>query len=327
MVGFAAGAPRATAAYETTFFPLGVGDAWTYNQAGGAGRAQTPPETKIDARWFDARTGYVWYRIRNFNGDLHWIRQTSIGRIYEWGNKPWYRLGAGPGFPWIMDMGAGAIACSDGARLEVVSRSEQVTVAAGTFAALHIQWTTQCRDAGITDEWFVKGIGLVKRVEETIAGPRTTELQYAKIGRKQYGSKAQPGSPIAIAVSTDQPSYYENHMPGPGPRPTQGPTITVSATMTPTSGQDATVNTPDFNVWLVTIADASGNVVYSSPQMKARAPAGGVNHTVKAAGDVATFTVNLPYGTAQGTYTVTAHSFVVGAPQDVKATFDYGWAF
>src|SRR5437667_445126 len=109
VVGLAAAAQPASAAYEHTFFPLAVGNDCVYSHTGGAGG---------------------------------------------------------------------------------VSRSEQVTGPAGTFAAIHIQFTTQCGDAGITDEWFVKGIGLVKRVEDSIAGPRTTQLERATISGKHYGTPA-----------------------------------------------------------------------------------------------------------------------------------------
>src|SRR5437660_467968 len=90
LISATSAAAPASAAYETTFFPLGVGNDLVFSATGGAGGAALT-EAKVDARWLDATTGYAWYRIRSFNGDMHWIRQTSTGRIYEWGNKPWYR--------------------------------------------------------------------------------------------------------------------------------------------------------------------------------------------------------------------------------------------
>src|SRR4051812_41467310 len=124
-VSFAAAAEPASAYYESTFFPMKTGNTWTYSQSGFA-PSGSPINVKIDATYVSPTTGYLYFRFRGLNGDLHWLRQNSAGRIYEWGNYQWYRLGAGPGFPWTMDIdasaGHGAVACADGATLEVVSR-------------------------------------------------------------------------------------------------------------------------------------------------------------------------------------------------------------
>lgn len=324
VTAFAAAAPQASAHYEDTYFPLHVGNELHYVTDGGAGQPQSST-VYIDAMWTSPSTGNVWFRMRGYNGDWTWVHQTAYGRVYEWSNRLWYRLHVGAGTRWYMSVNesatTGVIPCSNGARLEMVG-TEQVTVPAGTFTAKHIRFRTSCADAGTTDEWFVRGIGCVKRVEQSFAGPRTTSLVWATISGQTFGSPQV----VTTSVSTDQPDYWENHMPGPGPRPTLGPEITITATIAPTSGQPTVLNFQDFNIWRITVQDANGSVVWSGPFIRAMAPPGGVNRDVPASGLDTEFPIQFPYGTAAGIYTVRAQLLQPNVPE-VTTTFDYGWAY
>jgi hypothetical protein len=294
----------------------------------------TEKKVTVDASWVDSTTGYIWFRTRNLQGNYHWLRQNSVGRIYEWQNRQWYRLGAGPGYPWTMTVDEsgthGSIPCSNGARLEVVSRAEALTVAAGQFSTIHIRYSTSCADVGVTDEWFARGVGLVKRAETSFAGPIFWELRSAKIsGRQIGGQQALPA--VKTLVEMGQPDYWENHMPGFGTRPTEGPEITIRTTIHSFTSNDAVVNFTDYNTWDITVTDPSGNVVWSNPKNRAMAPQGGVNRTYTAAGEVVDHTFRFPFGTAQGTYQVKAkllHSSRTSpAIPEVTTSFTYGWAF
>src|SRR5687768_16852237 len=99
---FAVAAPRAEAHYENTYLPLHVGNEWTYTMSGRFVQPGTEKKVTVDASWVDSTTGFIWFRTRNLQGNYHWLRQTSVGRVYEWQNRQWYRLGAGPGYPWSM---------------------------------------------------------------------------------------------------------------------------------------------------------------------------------------------------------------------------------
>ena len=48
-------------------------------------------------------------------------------------------------------------------------------------------------DAGITDEWFARGVGLVKRSTTSIAGPRTSSLIHAIVAGRTYGTARRAG--------------------------------------------------------------------------------------------------------------------------------------
>jgi hypothetical protein len=327
----AALAPRASAHYERTYFPMHVGNQWVYSYQNRLDPQTTTKTVSVDASYFESTSGTLWFRMRGYNGDYHWLRYTSIGRVYEWRSRQWYRLGAAPGYKWTMsildDAAHGAIECSQGAKLEVVSRNESVTVPAGTFSTIHIRFATACNDAGITDEWFAQGVGLVRRETETIGGPAVWALDHATISGKAIGGGAATNA-VDISVATDQSSYYEDHMPTIGTPQRSGATVKITARIVPQSGRDTTLNFTDFNTWNVEIVDASGNVVWSNPKLRAMAPAGGVNRQIPGAGESYDFSAQLPYGTAQGTYTVRATLLLSNnRPAPVTTTFDYDWTF
>lgn len=329
-VGFVAAAPVARAHYENTYFPLHVGNEWTYAETGFAPSPQKKV-VKVDASWTSSVTGQAWFRTRGFNGDMHWLRQTPTGRIYEWQGRQWYRLGAGPGFPWTMsvndDAAHGAIACSNGARLDVVSRSERVTVPAGTFPTIHIRFRTACFDAGITDEWFAQGVGLVKRSQQTIGGPREQVLERATIGGRQIGAQAL--AQTRTTVATEHAEYWENHMPMVGGGQRQGPEIKVDVVTRSSTGSDVTVNFVDpINIWDVTITDPNGRVIYANPKSRVMAPANGFDRVITASGLKATFAHPMPFGSPQGTYRVKARLLTrTGVQVAGESTFSYGWAY
>lgn len=327
---FALAAPAAQAHYENTYFPLHVGNEWTYQKSGFAW--QGTQKATVDASWVDATTGYIWFRTRSYNGNYHWLRQTSISRIYEFSNRQWYRLGAGPGYPWGVALDAsgthGGAPCYDGSTAEVVSRNEQVTVPAGTFSTIHVSYRNQCADAGITDEWFAKGVGLVKRAEQSIGGPRYLELTGAKISGRTIGLGSSTTPPVRVVVQMPQRDFYENHMPGPGPRPTQGPEITVQAIVHPTTSRDVTVNFPDYNMWDVSVTNPDGTVVWQGPRIMAPTPVGGVNKVIPVAGLTADHKFRMAFGAKQGTYTVKVKFLGNGATYpEQTTTFTMGWAF
>jgi hypothetical protein len=322
--GLAATAPRAQAHYENTYFPLHVGNDWTYTDGRGGVNEIT---ATVDAWWASPTNGQLWFRLKGYNGSETWVRQTSTGRVYEWRTRPWYRLQARAGSQWTMRVGAqDAIPCSDDARVTVVSRSETVTVPAGTFNdCIHLSFRTHCFDAGLTDEWFARGVGLVKRVQQSFMGPRENNLKRATIsGRSSGGS--QVVATVRTSVATDQPEYWENHMPPIQPgRP--GPEIKINCTVVPVSGQPVQVTFQDYNKWTCQVLGPRGNVVWTAPRIMAPAPAGGVTVTVPSRGETATFTVDVPFGTWDvGQYTVKVQFLAAGEPERTT-TFQFDRAY
>ena len=323
---FVAAAPRAEAHYESTFFPMHVGNEWVYQHDGFAANGQTT-RVYCDSSWTSSVTGNIYFRLRNLDGNYHWLRQTSAGRIYEYpGTLLCSRLHAEVGWTWTRDVDTsgthGGDFCSDGVIAEMVSTSEQIIVPAGRFDTVHIRYRSRCSDAGFADEWFARGVGLVQRQTHSIGGPQFLVLKSAKISGRTI-----PSYPVRLSVSTDQPEYWENHMPTIGGPPQLGPEITINVDMRPVANQSVVINYTDpVNEWNIDVIDANGNGVWMNPRSRVMAPAGGVNKTIPVTGKQGTFKFQLPYGTAPGTYRVRATAATNTLTPTVETTFSYGWA-
>lgn len=308
------------------YFPLSVGNQWTYVRAGQVGTAQKIL-VDVSAKMSPSGSTVVYYQLNNYNGQSHWVRRDSSAVVSEYSRNLWYTLNAEVGKSWTMRINTsvpGVIPGSNGATLTVISRNETVKVPAGVFTnTVHIQFRTNVMDAGITDEWFAAGVGLVKRAETSFVGLVTTELIQATIG----GIIIQDPL-VTTSVKTDQPVYWENHMPTTSPLPTQGPVITIYCTVTPINGQTVTLNFSDYNVWDVTITNPQGRVVWTNPKIMAPTPIGGINRQIPGTGQTDKFQAQLPYGSMEGKYLVTAKLLVSkNAPPDATTTFQYSWAW
>jgi hypothetical protein len=187
--------------FENTYFPLHVGNQWNYVKTGPLIQGSENVTFKVDAWWQHPNTQQMWFRLLNYNGKSHWVTQNRAGVIREWKNLLWYRLNGAVGSSWTMEIKEqpptsetepinDLIACSNGAKLEIVSRNEMITVPAGTFSTVHIKYTTLCMDGGLADEWFAEGVGLVQRAEQSWGGQQLTKLQGAIICGRIIGPGA-----------------------------------------------------------------------------------------------------------------------------------------
>jgi hypothetical protein len=127
---------------------------------------------------------------------------------------------------------------------------------------------------------------------------------------------------LLIAVATDAQAYWENHMPGPAPHDHLGPQITILASMAPAGGSDGTYHFADDNVWEIRVFDPNGNIVYENEKHDGE----GGERVVLGTGQIDQFTFRMPFGSAEGTYTVEAQLLQSGVQPIVTATFEYGWA-
>lgn len=169
LLGLSLLATPAVAEFDQGPLPMSQGNEWVY-------RATSGGEVTVRVDGVQASGPYRFYRLRGFNGTSAWVRQTAAGRVYNSNGGTWYRFDAATGASWIFRTTGAAIAGSNGATVTVVGQ-ESVTVPAGTFQAIHLRWQGTVAGAGIRDEWFARGVGLVKRVE---AG-RTLSLTRATV--------------------------------------------------------------------------------------------------------------------------------------------------
>ncbi len=200
-----------------SYFPLREGYRWVYEKTGPSGTTTwqaSVVETSgsLPGSGFHLLTGYFLGPPRMVHSDLR-------GRVTEIdfnGEREylWYRLGAPVGTTWELEWAPSPLmmpipACIAGSKLQLVSRDETVTVPAGEFhGVVQVEFRSQCADAGITAEWFAPGVGLVRRVETTIAGPVTSELVQA-----DFGPLVLPLAPYTTTLSLTSPRYVNNLMP------------------------------------------------------------------------------------------------------------------
>ena len=115
------------------------------------------------------------------------IRKDEGGKILELRNDDWrllFDLNAAEGTTWKLDTSQGEDDLLDGATVTVASRSERVKVPYGKFEkSIHLILRPRpgLADAGITDLWFVPGVGLVKGSEVWIGGSRSFNLTTLKL--------------------------------------------------------------------------------------------------------------------------------------------------
>jgi hypothetical protein len=203
-----------------SYFPLRVGNEWVYAVASQVERSEW--RAAVTGRKV-APNGAAYFELAGYFGPTRLVRSGLRGTVSELnpdGNRDnlWYLLGASVGTSWelvlepLPTMGPMAD-CISGSKAVLASRSEVVRVPAGEFRdVVRVDYRAPCADAGLASEYFAPGVGLVKRVEQTFAGPRTSELVRARIGDGDL-----PRLPYASALELDSPHYVNNLMPIIGP--------------------------------------------------------------------------------------------------------------
>ena len=156
------------------YFPLAVGNSWSYAVEGrfasGTVAVQVTEAAEVEGRQYFVLEGYTPQPAL--------VRLTSQGRLVELRRASgtehlWYDFAAAEGTIWTSEL---PHRCLGEAKL--ASRRSEVEPPTGPINnGLVIGYgPTNCADAGIQEEAFAPGIGLVRRTELTIAGPRLLVL-------------------------------------------------------------------------------------------------------------------------------------------------------
>ncbi len=188
------------------YFPLAVDNSWLYEIEGraGGGSLRVAVTKQIDVG------GVSYYRLQGYTPDPVLVRRTPQGRLVEHRERTgsdhlWYDFAAEEGGVWDSDL---PIDCIGMAKL--ASRDTKVDVPAGSFEpVLSIRYgSTFCSDAGIEEEVFAAGVGLLRRTEITIAGPRSLVLVEARVGGAVISA-----AEVAFNLSIDRPVYVPDLFP------------------------------------------------------------------------------------------------------------------
>ena len=236
------------------YFPLTVGNSWTYTTEGRAASGTVTVRVTESVE----TAGQQYFRLEGFTLQPALVRVDSHGRLLEF--RPdsgtehlWYDFGAATGTTWMPEL---PHPCLGAAKL--ASRGSGVEVPAGDFDdVLVIRYgTTNCADAGIQEEVFAPNVGLIRRTETTIAGPRVMVLSEARVGSRLIRSSA-----LSFSLSIDQPVYIPNLMPPVTPDRAV-PVMRARMTIRNTTNFPLRLNFPSGQRFDLVIRDSSGQDIY-----------------------------------------------------------------
>ncbi|MCC6537187.1 MAG: hypothetical protein IT162_06530 [Bryobacterales bacterium] len=199
---FCAAALGAAALHAQDYFPLHPGNQWIYRTT----FARTNSYLTVDILRHETIGGQTYSVVRGFNtnGQQALLRQTDDGRLIRYNpetrvEEVWAEFNTATGGTYRTALDE----CSQTARVE--SREAKASVPAAEFGgALQIRYQSDnCADAGRESEIYAPYIGLVERTSITIAGPRKTQLVYARVG----GVTVLSAPEVAVTVGIDKTTY------------------------------------------------------------------------------------------------------------------------
>jgi hypothetical protein len=236
-------------ATQPDYFPLQVGNQWVYRQ-GGVGAGEPVVVEIVESRISQDK---VYYLFRGRPLGEAWLRMEEDGTLYAYdpdlrSEKVWVRFGEAEGATYETAMDE----CSPKARID--SKTAQYRGPIGEFeTALHIGYPPAgCADAGITEEFYLPYVGLVQRTWSSIAGPRTFDLIYARLG----GVTVVSGPETSFSLALDRNRYEIKGI--------QPPAATMIARLTLRNTQQDPVELtwPDGQRYDLEIRNEKGEAVY-----------------------------------------------------------------
>lgn len=182
-------------------FPLQVGNHWVYERRYPHGMETT---WEVSVTGYSEGTGEKGFALRGYFDKDAWVDYGAGGDLVEiapdGGTLLWYQLGADVGATWTPTLSGSMDPCTAGGRAILASHAESVRVPAGEFAdAVRVDYQRVCMDAGLISEWFAPGVGLVKRTEDSIAGPIESVLLSS-----QVGGVVLPDHPVGTSLTLDR---------------------------------------------------------------------------------------------------------------------------
>ena len=299
------------------YFPLEEGNSWTYAITGFAAQGSV----SIRVTRSVAVNGITYHEVEGYTPEPVLLRRTRSGQIVELQTgsgteQLWYDFGAPPGSSWHPGM---ALDCLGTASLSKQAGSAETP--AGVFDdVVSIDYRgTNCADAGMQEEVFAAGVGLIRRTSLTIGGPRSLVLVEASLGTGQI-----PGQRISVSLSIDKPAYTADLMPPVSPDRAI-PIMHAAFKVANTSDQPLRLTTPSGQEFDLVIKNAQGDVIYRWSDGKFFTQAAS---TIDLSPGHRTYAVEIPLSEAEnqplapGKYTVESWLAVV-PPESYRATTSF----
>lgn len=241
--------------FGADYLPLEPGNQWVYRCSG---PTCGDTVTVVEVLGEEEAGGRRYAVVRSFHGELAWLRRDEEGGVWALDRESgaeqlWYRFGAAEGEAYKTEVGP----CSPAA--VITSREATYEGPAGRFSnVLHIRYVPgPCADAGLTEEYFLAGTGLLRRTEVTIAGPRTYDLICSRTSGRRIAAEPH----VRFGVAVDRPVYVANLMPPVDPGRVV-PRMTVRVTLRNTTDQPVRLAFPTSQRYDLEIQNAEGDTLW-----------------------------------------------------------------
>jgi Intracellular proteinase inhibitor len=182
-------------------YPLQIGNQWIYR----SNQARHSTIWTVEAKAVDEFGGRRYTRLEGFPWGTIWLREAPDGKLLAWSAElrredVWVDFGV----PEDVEFPSVADPCT--AFGKIVSYETRYWGPIGNFGnAILVKYgPNACADAGLNQEYYLPGVGLVHRAHLTIAGPTSFDLIYARIGSRTYLSEPH----ISFSLALDR-SIYE----------------------------------------------------------------------------------------------------------------------
>lgn len=175
--------------------PLENGNTWTYREAK-SGQSFT---VRVSTPFVIG--GKVYHTLKGYAGSDLLVRVNEEGQLVFLELDGSTESVLTPFVPFSAGWWNAPYRTCDDTEAQAQERRVEVSGAAGRFSSARevVFRSASCRDAGVEREQFAANIGMVRRIEQSIAGPRQYDLVYARIGKQVI--EAQPGGRFAVTVA------------------------------------------------------------------------------------------------------------------------------
>jgi hypothetical protein len=191
-LGLIAAAPHLAA---QTYLPLQVGNSWVYRVV--EGRLKDTKTIEVESQ--EVIGGQAYFRVIFFG-------RTSLLRTGDGGSIIAYDPQTKQEQLWLpVNERERAVTALDpcSTQAQVENRTAKLKTTLGEFNnLLHIAYQPGCPDAGVTQQYFLPYVGLLRHEITTIAGPQVYELMYSRSGYTVVDSPNQQ-----FSLSLDSSKY------------------------------------------------------------------------------------------------------------------------
>jgi hypothetical protein len=241
---------------------------------------------------------HVYYVLRGYTPDRLLVRVNEYGNLVFWDQflQTDLILTSFEVVPGASFVAYGRECPEDG---ETQERRVTHDGPAGAWQALEIKYRSfACADAGDLSEQFAENVGMVRRVINTFAGPRTYNLIHARLGN-QVITAGNPGSFSVAAL----PALETN-------------TWAATLRIDPPVFSDLNLHFPSGQEFDARLRDAEGNIVWTWSAGRLFIQA---EHTVAVGGGYsASITVPFPPAIPEGSGVYTLEAWMTSAESDPR---------